>query len=894
MSADGQDHSGSYRVDGNLGDAAPIRLPVGVPAFAIERSDLIKRVDLATVNRVVCVTAPAGYGKSLLLAQWSATFPDRAVGWVVIGARDADPHHFIERLASALESCWGWLPGQLLGRLYGSRADVWEQMSEIAAEVPETVVVLDDAEELSPLILAGLTKFVDHAPGGLHVVLSSRSVPSNLAAQAQRRGEVAFFTDRDLAFGRQEIGQLGECMSVDLAPPEIDELLTRTDGWPLAVQSALQSMRRDRTLTARGGDGERHLLRYLKDEVIGRLPEQLKQFAVTTSVVDDFSVALANALTGENTSAALIDQLMGRGVSLNVDARNATFSYPRLLRASLLDALRIHEPGRENVLFRLAGQWHLSHGELGRSVDYLLRAEAFEQAIMVIATNAPDLLRPSCAADVVSWLLRVPPLIRRANPTASVLLGAAHQLAGNLNEVDEIIGELGGNGEAGVSPWIDTLQCLGIEHHRGADEVVASAQHILDYVADVARGMAEAPKGLQREPDPFRAIALMSSVAYLAGGRALIGLGELGRAREWCSAGLADPTLIPRLHPQLVAVLGRAEALAGMLNAAEHHATQALAEGSENNAIDDVSRAEAYLVLGTVSVERLNLDAATHFLEEAKSRAEFNRRSNLLAAVVAQQARLALVGNRVDEGLTAIEQFYAAGWPDPPPAVAARLVAVEAGLRCAVGEPDRAAHLLAMETYVTADIAAARAQAAFLAQDCDVLLAVVGSWHENIGGAEPRSVAARACWAFRAAQLSGDADGGRHSLEDALRFVRSEGLRMVLFETGIDGFGEEASPVSCLDGFTPAESMITPAPRAQWSDIERWRTTLPFFEPLSEREIVVLRHLASDLDNVQVAAELFIAVNTLKTHLKHIYRKLGVKTRLQATLRATELGLLET
>lgn len=873
--------------------------PPRVPALVLERLDLVERLRLATTGRLACLVAPAGYGKTILLSQWHATEQQRAVAWVTLDSRDGDPHHFLNDLTSALETCSGQLPAELLGRLDGVGPGLVEIVAHVAVGKPETVIVLDGVEELSASTLADLTSLAIQAPETLHLVLSSRHDLLAVAGAVRRHHGVVVLSAEDIAFDRDEIGQLGGHIGIQLTPVEIERLWTCTEGWPLVVHAAVQAAGGSRSVPIEDLVAVEPLVDYyLKTEVIDRLPQHLQQFAVTTSAPDRFSVSLAQVLVGDNRGASLVDALVRHGVPLRVCSDEPIFlSYPPVLTGWLRSTLRANDPRREEALLRLAAKWHLARGELVRPIDYLLRAEAFDEATEIMIRNAHDLYHAGHAVDALSWTRAIPHPVRRAHPEVALLLAAMCQRAGETFEADALLDELddAADGTA-ISCWIDTLRCLGIEYHQPASDVLSRARRVLDDTNGASHEELDGPSASDERGYRSSRLQLtgrhMTNAALVSGGRALLGLGRFAEAREWCTAGLADSVTMPGLRVQLLGVLGRAEAKTGLLRAADHHAAQALAQGSDMARVEDADRADAYLARAITALERVSLDEAADLLDEAEHRARSNRRTSLLAAIVAERARIALAAGHIAEGLAALEQFYAAGDPDPPPAVVAGLVAVEARLWLASGELMRAAHVLAAETLFTVEIAAARAHLAFAAHDNEGLLVTLATWQDLVDGDEILAAVHRLLWSSCAAQLGGDTSRARLHLDEALWLAGPEELAEVFLEAGPATLRQLAQLLPPSRRSRLADKIWGTSPGSS-RHIEDGPRIASDVEALSERELTVLRHLPRDLDEVDLAAELYISVNTLKTHLKHIYRKLGVRTRLQAVLCAKELGLLD-
>ena len=873
------------------------------PFYVLERQRLIERLGRDAAGRLTCVAAPAGYGKTVLLAQSHAAENCTAIARVALDNRDADPHYLGSHLVHVLVTCWGEESVERPGRLAADAELGPPFVDAVLGAVstrPETLIVLDDVQVLPAPLMTELGSLIAHAPEHLHFVLSSRAELLPVERIVGRTAEVATITPEDLAFNREEIRSLGERIGVVLHPGEIDELYAATEGWPLGVLYALRGVEERTGRDAAAGclnSLDRFTIHYVRHEVLYQLPEPLRGFVLSTSVPDGFSTQLADALTGHQDSASLIDELIGKGVRLQARGNDPTeFAYPPMLRACFRTELRTSAAGREEALLCKAAEWHLVRGEFSQSVEYLIRAQAFERVIEVLTEQAYDLYRAGLAPSVVRWMRAIPAAIRRHNPAGTLCFAAMCQETGEAAAAEVLLAEFEDEGctDTELLRWVGAIWCLGIEHRAPATEVLHRAERLLERDG-VPRTTNRSSHRVRRDR-PSRFAHLLASIASVSGGRALAGLDRHEEAWRWFMAGLADPTVPPHFRVQLLGALARSEATVGHLHSADHHARQALALASELDAMHGLECAEAYLALGIVGLEQASvpLEEVTVFLAEAERRARVNRRSALLAAIVAEQARAMLFTDRVADGLAALQARRAAGDPDPPPAVAARLVAIEADLLLVAGQASQAGRVLAEAPLVTAKAAAAHARFTVETTTHDevALARVLDSWPTD-DGMRPQARTSRLLWQALAAQLRGETEHACICLEDALRVAEMEGLRRIFLEVGIEKLRGLAhllpsSARSALADLTwPASS--TPA---RYPGGRVLATSGPHVEALSATELVVLRSLARGAANGELAAQLFISMNTLKTHLKHIYRKLGVTTRLQAVLRAEHLGLL--
>ena len=874
-----------------------------LPSYVLERPRLVERLSRGAAGRLTCVAAPAGYGKTVLLAQWHAAQNCTAIARVALDDRDADPHYLGSHLVHVLVTCWGEESDKRLSRLVAGAELGPPLVDAVLGAVstrPETLIMLDDVQVLPAPLMTDLGSLIVRAPDQLRFVLSGRSELLSVERVVGRAAEVATITPEDLAFDREEIGSLGERIGVVLHPAEIDQLYAATEGWPLGVLCALRAVggRTGRDAAAGCLDlPDRFTVQYVRHEVLSQLPEPLRRFVLSTSVPDRFSTQLADALTGHQDSASLIDELIGNGVHLQARGSDpAEFAYPPLLRACFRAELRTRAAGREEALLCKAAEWHLLRGELSQSVEYLIRAHAFERAIEVLTEHAHDLYRAGLAPSVVRWMRAIPGAIRRRNPAGTLCFAAMCQETNEATAAEVLLAEFEDAGctDTELLRWADVIWCLGIEHRAPATEVLRRAGRLLERDG-VPRTTNRSGHRVRRDR-PSRFAHLVASIASVSGGRALAGLDRHEEAWRWFKAGLADPIVPPALRVQLLGALARSEATVGRLHSADQHARQALALATEMNDMHSLECAEAYFARGIVGIEQASvpLEEVAVSLAEAERRARVNRRSALLAAIVAEQARVALFTDRVADGLHALQARRAEGGPDPPPAVAARLVAIEADLFLAADQADQAGRVLAEAPLGTAEVAAAHARLAVETTPHDeaALARALDVWPTD-DGMRPRARSSRLLWQALTAQLRGETEHACIYLEDALRVAEMEGLRRIFFEVGIEKLRGLAHllPSSARSTLADLTWSASSSP-GRYPGGRVLGTSYPDVEALSATELVVLRSLASGVGNGELAAQLFISMNTLKTHLKHIYRKLGVTTRLQAVLRAEQLGLL--
>jgi LuxR family maltose regulon positive regulatory protein len=674
--------------------------------------------------------------------------------------------------------------------------------------------------------------------------------------------------------------QFGTALDADA----LDELFMGTGGWPYGVLNVLRrygERTSPATLAQVLATPDRAARQYVSQEVLGQLPRRIKDAALALAGPDAFSAALTDALTGGHDGAWVIDELASSGLLGYQGARDdvAIYKFPAFFRACLRSELHSRAPGNEERLLGTAAEWSLRSGDLLAAVEYHLRAGHFENAAELMTEHAYELYRAGQAPDVLRLARPFLWPLSRANEAVTLCLAAMSLVAGEATAAEELLLEFdkGPCDDPELSKWADGLRCLLIEFHAPAQDVLDRAQSVLGR-DDVAR------EDHLRDGTGPRHAALLTGIAYLGGGQALAGLDRHEEAWRWYKAGLADVHLPPELRAKLLGALARSEAIAGQLTAAQRHANQSLALISDLGAKvrRTLGHAETYLGLAIVALEQGGQgwqEAVPQLLDDAEERARLGRRTNLLAGVALHRARLFLLVGRPDEGLALLAGLRTSGNPDPAPGVESRLLAVEAELLIANGQHAKAAYVLRAAPLETSDVLAVRAYLAVEAHNRGSLVQCVRSWPDV--SRRPRARVLKLLCQAAADALGGLAQDAHRHLDDAIRQARLEGLNQVFSENGNAIFRLVARPHPTTQRSPDAARPAPPPATPQASDVA-----------ITSQELVVLRALATGASNRALATSLFISTNTLKTHLQHIYSKLGVTNRFQAVRRATALGLL--
>ena len=562
-----------------------------------------------------------------------------------------------------------------------------------------------------------------------------------------------------------------------------------------------------------------------------------------------------------------------------IDNRREWYSFHPLFRDLLRYELRATRGSEESGLRKRAAAWHLEQGEVDAAAEYLLGAADWSSVIALARREGGRYFVRGEASTVLRWLGEVPTDLLLADVDAALTQVVLHTMCGSSLAAQELLDRL----EVTTELWDDgqramaaTVRASWVFYHLPPDAAEAAAAEALTLLD---RGIAQ-PEGPLMDvltPAAMRALAVVSrAVAHWS-------RGDYGGVRRLITPVIEDPAPVV----WLIHALGErawTEASTGNFRLALTMAHRSLEEADRVGLEHHQATAIAHLALALAHRER-GESAATGHLETGIARARLNNRSRVTALEWTERAHVALVEGRVVDGLDEIDSARVTGGPPLAPVVIARLLALEIRLCLLAGLPDRArAALDGHAGILTGDLLGAAAALAAATDDLAALRKLVEEW-PAVDRAEPASQWAQG---MSAAVLEGR-DGDRRAALSLLREVvvaaEAEGAVRSILDAG----PEVLRLVRLLYHDRP-----TPFLRRLVEDTGPTGPGIAaeLVEQLTERELLVLRYLPSRLSNADIATRLYVSVNTLKTHLKNIYRKLAVGDRSGAIERAEDLGLL--
>jgi len=879
----------------------------------VERQRLDELLRRGSSARLTLISAPAGFGKTTLVAGWLRTRPpgERAEAWLSLDQTDNEPTAFWAHVIAALHKAMAEAglpalsilpPGQHPGDLV-----LTSIVNELAAVAVEMDLILDDYHVIDhPEIQTGMAFLIEHLPPQAHIVITTRADPALPLARLRARGELVEIRSADLRFTADEAASyLNGMVGLGLTVTDIVTIEDRTEGWIAALQLAALSMR-GRTdvsgFVAGFAGTDRYIFDYLLEEVLERQPAAVRGFLLDTCFLDRLSGPLCDAVTERTDGRAMLDVLQRSNLFLvPLDDRREWYRYHHLFADVLVT--QIDAAGRDKLPARhqRASDWYEANGERGEAIRHALAGSHFERAAWLMELAIPATQKSRGEAIIRGWAHLLPPHLVRSRPVLGIgfvgglmSFGDFESIEPRLRDIEwglKTIAESGDSADSGIV-FADAAE---LRRLPGAIELYRAA--LAQVRGDIPAVILHAQRVQELAP-PDDHVGRAAGSSFL--GITHWSQGNLEAARlAWTEGrnGLARVGHIPD-------VLGVSIALADInLAQGRLRATgQILEEALRLAATPDGSvlrgTADIHAGLAAVYRERNDLPSAQMHLAKSQDLGESAglpqhpyRWRVALAHLLCDQGEFARAAQLMDEA----QRLYVSDFfPNvrPVAAMRARVAIVQGRLdealgwqrEAKLGADDELSYLREFQHITLARLMLASADGQsddlVVRRFLDRLLAAAERGERHGSVIEISMLMAIAS--------RHDHDAALVPLERALALAAPEGYaRLFLSEAGPM---EPLLKAAVKRGVCPDYARRLLAALAPRQAAPRRHPDL--IEALSERELDVLRLLRTELGGPQIARELMVSENTMRTHTKNIYDKLGVNSRRAAVRRAEELDLL--
>ncbi len=869
----------------------------------VSRPQLIQKLNLSLQqgSRLTLFSAPAGYGKTTLALEWLAEL-NRPCAWLSLDRTDNHPVQFLSYLTAALQKLaekdahlfpFPFKPFQVESSNEVSQKLV-TFVNQIANVTAPFVFVLDDYHTISDLAVHQMVEFIiDHQPPQMHLVITTRQDPLLPLSKLRSRGQVTEIRLGDLRFTPEEAAAfLNGTMGLDLIAEQIDSLEARTEGWIAGLQLAALSLSDGSFITPIAssrqevaefiqnfaGD-DRHIMDYLLDEVLSRQPEEVQYFLLRTSILKRLCGPLCDAVLDQASQKAaasshtILDHLERANLFIiPLDNRRQWYRYHHLFADLLSSRLQSSNADLVPQLHHQASLWCEQEGLVTDAVDHALLAEDFDRALGLIEHAARTSIWASGDLPaLLNWSKRLPEDVLMTRPRLCIYNARALFFIGHIeaakNYLQSAENALPAAFRAREKPdkLQDELWGLFCTNKATFAAMQGNLRTALA-VADQARELV-----------PITDLSSHARIAH-AVGVAQYYLGNVQGARQTFARAvqLCRQANNRNLGLDVIACLAMTEILAGQIKEAHRICEEAFAMDST---IRQAPPATAiYLALAEILYEENDLTGASEALETCIRLGEKQSWQHVLWQAYALQSRIYQAQQNRTAAINSIHQAEQIARRYHNPHIDRKLRAYRARIELTLGDRDFAEQWA--ETYLR--------QAPYEGW-CDFEeITLAGVWLGNHRNQEALVIldrlldqaqkAGRGQTVLYALAIKGHISGPEdrsETLNDAYALAERENFQRVFLE---------------VNALLPP-SLRSPLPGRQRAGNQ---TNLsPFIQPLSDRELEVLRFIAQGLTNPEIATRLYLSVNTLRAHAANIYQKLDVHNRTEAVTRARQLGLLK-
>jgi LuxR family maltose regulon positive regulatory protein len=883
-------------------------------------------------RKLTLISASAGFGKTTLVSEWIAALtpsPSPAgrgegvrVAWLSLDEGDNDPPRFLTYLVSALQTIVANIGEGMLSALQSPQPPPIESLltaliNEITTIPDNFIFVLDDYHIIdSKPVDNALAFLLEHLPPQMHLIITTREDPDLPLARLRARGQLTELRAADLRFTPAEAAEfLNHMMGLNLSAENIAALEARTEGWITGLQLAALALQgplsmqghasRDTSRFIQSFTGShRFVLDYLVEEVLQRQSEHIRSFLLQTAILERLSGSLCDAVTGQKDGRGILETLeRGNLFIVPLDDEHQWYRYHHLFNEVLLSHVQEEQPGQIPLLHKRASAWYEQNNLPAEAIRHALAARNFERAAGLIEKTYPAMDASFQSAVWLGWVRKLPDEVVRARPVLSFDYARALMDSGEFEVgkswLQEAEQRLEGSAEGMVVADEAQFRTLPVK-------IALARSNHAQVRGDIGGAVKYAELALELSPEEDSYSHAMSAVTL---GMAYLSRGDLDVAQRALSVWMNYCQKVGNI----IFAIATSGYLAGIIVAqgrlreAERTYKQSIQLASSHDQVRHVT-AHLYLGLGLLYHEQGDQQSAAQHLRKSgelgkQALIDWPYRWRLA------QARLKEAEGDLETALDLLDEarrlYVRTSLPDfhPIDALKTRVYLRQGRLSEAqdwvrergLSVDDDLSYLGEFEHITLARILIASHQ-----ND-----PTAGSVHQAVALLERLLQAAEAGCRIGsvieilvvqalAFQAQGNVSQALASLERALLLAEPEGYVRIFVDEGepmrsliekLPRRHDKTFP-NYVDKLLAAFAQPTAVPQPRTNNLQSM-----IIEPLSERELEVLRLLGTEMSGPEIALELIVSLNTLRTHTKNIFNKLGVNNRRAAVHRAEELNL---
>jgi LuxR family transcriptional regulator, maltose regulon positive regulatory protein len=899
-------------------------------ANLVPRPHLLDQLEEGTKRALTLVCAPAGYGKSTLLAEWMACLRNTSDNqnpttcWLSLDEGDNDPNIFLRYLVAAFgngnpqmadESLWSEARAML-----DSFPSVPFQtiLSVLINELDKLsgpiYLILDDYQFINnPTIHNGLAFFLDHLPAAVHVIIATRSDPPLPLAKLRVSRQLTEIRADDLRFDQNEAGSfLNQVMNLSLSPEYITVLETRTEGWiaglqmaALAMQSLTKNDRDDLPRFIQAFSGTHHyILDYLIEEVLNRQPEHIRVFLLHTAILDRLCGPLCDEvldLGATSSSQAVLEQMEKENLFLiSLDEEHQWFRYHHLFADLLRNRLSHQYPDEIPSLHLRASAWFERNKLMEEAVNHALFAKDIEQAGRLINRMAESMIAKSGSFKLYEWIRRLPDEYVRTQPWLCIALGWAYGFQGLLAEQDDYLKEA--------------------ENHIHPDDPLSLQKewraHILSLRSFVASTVGNFPEMIRLGNEALDLISQENAVVRVSVGynlgRTYVSLGDFARADEvlWETARLCMQAGVHHIIAPNIGTISREYRLQGQLHKTIESLRSLQIYLEEHNPKSIYVSDYAYLGNIDVLREWNHLEQAEEMARKTLESLEPWNSHNCTCPCATLLARIFQAEGKLNEAQSALDLAAKVIQRNVPFGdIRSDLISARVQYWLATGQITLAEDWMDefLKTFNSNDAFSiikeqdeiTLSRVLIAKQKFQEALEILSRMEESAetGGRNGRLVEILVLKAKSFYQKKNDSEALK-VLEKCLTLARPEGYLRVFLDEGqpmqllLNQWLAHASSTPLREYTLHLFNQFDSEPNVVKVAHEKASPNDNLIEPLTGRELEVLHLMAQGNTNQEIAGKLIVASGTIKAHAANIYRKLDAANRTEAVTRARQLGIL--